>query len=95
MDTIEGVDNSVWYHYDLSNDVLYLRLASKRNQEAFGEETPDGFILLRADDGAVVGMTVVDYWKRFGSGALRETPLRSLEASITARVQSLEYRLAA
>ncbi len=95
MDTIEGVDNSIWYHYDLSNDVLYLRLDSKRNQEAYGEETSDGFILLRAADGAVVGMTVVDYWMRFGNGALRETPLRSLEASITARVQSLEYQMAA
>ena len=31
MDTIEGVDNTVWYHYDMSNDVLYLRLVSKRN----------------------------------------------------------------
>ena len=40
-------------------------------------------------------MTVVGYWKRFGLGALQETPLRKLEASISARVQSLEYRLAA
>jgi hypothetical protein len=82
MDTIEGLDNSIWYHYDLSNDILYLRLASKRHQEAFGEETPDGFILLRDDDATIIGMTVLDYWARFGTGTLQETPLKILQASM-------------
>jgi len=96
MDTIEGtVNDLVWYHYDLGNDVLYLYLAARRDEEAFGEETPDGFILLRAEDGAIIGMTVVNYWRRFGAGAVQETPLRSLQAAIAAQAQSLEYALAA
>ncbi len=96
MDTIEGtVDESMWYHYDLDNDVLYLRLASQRDVEAFGEETPDGYILLRTAGDAIVGMTVVDYWRRFGMGMLQDVPLKTLSASIAARIQSLEYALAA
>ena len=96
MDTVEGtIDDVVRYHYDLDNDVLYLRLASKRGVGAFGEETPEGFILLRDSDGTVVGMTVVDYWKRFGVGAVRDVPLRSLQDSISARAKALEYPLAA
>ena len=42
-DTVEGVvDGSLWFHYDLTNDVLYLQLLSTRGQETFGEETDDG-----------------------------------------------------
>jgi hypothetical protein len=96
MDTIEGtIDAHLWYHYDMDNDVLYLRLASQRDVEAFGEETPDGFILLRNADNDVAGMTVVDYWRRFGEGRLQDVPLKTLSASIAARAQSLEYALAA
>lgn len=87
MDTIEGtIGESMWYHYDRDNDVLYLRLASQRDVKAFGEETPDGFILLRTADDAVVGMTVVDYWRRFGEGRLQDVPLKTLRASIAVRV---------
>ena len=47
-DTLEGTVNDVlWYHYDAANDVLYLRLRAKRDTPAVGEETDDGFILLR------------------------------------------------
>lgn len=96
MDTIEGTsDKGIWYHYDLDNDVLYLRLASQRDVEAYGEETPDGFILLRRADNSIVGMTVVDYWRRFGVGALGDVALKTLDTFITAQAQSLEYALAA
>ncbi len=95
MDTREGtLDNGIRYHYDLGNDVLYLRLASLRDREAFREETPDGFILLRDSDDAVVGMTVVDYWRRFGVGALQDVPRKFLSDSLATRAQSLTYALA-
>jgi len=32
------------------NNVLYVRLLSKRNRSAVGEETDDGYILLRDDE---------------------------------------------
>ena len=73
-DTIEGViDGKWWFHYDVTNDVLYLRLASERGTETFGEETSDGFILLRREDDRAVGVTVVSWWQRFGAGHLPDS----------------------
>lgn len=75
LDTLEGTVNGVlWYHYDVGNDVLYLRLASRRNSEALGDETDDGLILLRdAKTDEPVGLTVVNWWKRFGEGPLPDS----------------------
>jgi len=74
-DTIEGmVDGTCWFHYDLAADVLYIRLAARRDSPAVGEETADGFILLRdAETNEPVGLTVVYWWKRFGKGALPDS----------------------
>ena len=70
-DTLEGViDEQLWFHYDLANDVLYLRLAAHRDTPTVAQETPEGFLLLRREDNdALVGLTVVNWWKRFGRGA--------------------------
>lgn len=82
-DTIEGViDTVLWFHYDLSNDVLYLRLAADRTTPVYAEETPDGYLLERREDtDQVVGLTVVNWWKRFGLGKPPDS-LRDLEHSI-------------
>jgi hypothetical protein len=75
VDTIEGtVGETLWFHYDIANDVLYLRLAEFRDAEVVGEETPDGLFLMRtlADDKAV-GLEVVNWWKRFGQGTLPDS----------------------
>jgi len=82
-DTIEGtVDQSMTYHYDMVNDVLYLRLLSEQEAETVSEETPDGFLLLRrVDDDAPVGLTIVNWWKRFGTGPLPDS-LSQLESAI-------------
>jgi hypothetical protein len=72
--TLEGVVGVLWFHYDVDGDVLYLRLQSRREAEAVGEETPDGFILLRdMSTNKPVGMTVVNWWKRFGKGRLPDS----------------------
>lgn len=74
IESIEGSAGSFWYHYDLTGDVLYLRSAAHRETATHGEETDDGFILLRSmDDDRVVGMTVVNWWKRFGTGTLPDS----------------------
>ena len=82
-ETIEGiVDSRLWFHYDMANDVLYVRLASHRDAPAVGEETPDGFILLRdAEADAPIGLTVVGWWKRFGRGELPDS-IADLETHI-------------
>jgi len=69
-DAIEGIVNDrAWFHYDLTNDVLYLRLADERDTPAHGEEIEGGSILLRAeDDDRPVGMTIVNYWAKFVGG---------------------------
>lgn len=74
-DAIEGtVNNALWFHYDVGNDVLYIRLAEQRETPALGEEQADGSILLRSEaDDRPVGMTVVGWWKRFGTGPLPDS----------------------
>lgn len=69
-DTVEGVINgTLSYHYDIVNDVLYLRLLSERDTPTVAEETADGFLLLRREsDDSPVGLTIVSWWKRFGQG---------------------------
>ena len=83
VDAIEGTVNDVlWYHYDLAGDVLYLRLASERQSETYAEEGDDGTLLLRRQDNdALVGLTVVSWWKRFGTGPLPDS-IRKIEALI-------------
>lgn len=84
-DTIEGtIDEVLWYHYDITNDVLYLRMAAERQAETVSEETPEGLMLLRrADDDTPVGLTIVNWWKRFGPGELPDS-IRQIERHIEA-----------
>lgn len=75
IETLEAlIDDKLWFHYDACADVLYVRIASKRDIETVGEETDDGFVLLReiATDRAV-GITIVNWWKRFGKGRLPDS----------------------
>ena len=83
VDTIEGVvDGVLWCHYDLTDDVLYLRLIAERNTPTLAEETPDGLVLeRREDDEKVVGITIVSWWKRFGSGSVPDS-IHALEQAI-------------
>jgi hypothetical protein len=83
IETIEGmVAGALWFHYDAGGDVLYLRLADRREAEAVGEETDDGFILLREmTTNETVGLTVVNWWKRFGQGEFPDS-LREIQARI-------------
>ena len=74
-DALEGVvDDTLWFHYDMANDVLYLRLATHRETETVAEETSEGLLLLRrSDTDEPVGLTVVNWWKRFGKGDLPDS----------------------
>jgi hypothetical protein len=83
VDTVEGfIDDSLWFHYDVGNDVLYVVVASERQTPTVVEETPEGLIVERrqgAED--IVGITVISWWKRFGSGPLPDS-LKALQTSI-------------
>jgi hypothetical protein len=91
-ETIEGlVNGSLWFHYDVDSDVLYVRLAAERDTPAVGEETTDGLILLRSEStDRPLGLTIVGWWKRFGRGTLPD----SLQA-IGTHVEPLARRIAA
>ncbi len=67
-DTVAGViDGWLCFHYDLRDDVLYLRSAAHPENPSFGEEMADGLILLRsADTDEPLGLTVVNWRKRSG-----------------------------
>lgn len=99
VDTYEGIKGDaatdVTFHFDLTNDVLYLRKRSAEGQECYGEETPDGYLLFRTDADEFAGLTIVDYWKRFGVGSLEDVSLRGLRTEIETRAQALPMRLAA
>jgi hypothetical protein len=75
LDTIEGtIPGQLWFHYDVGNDVLYIRRLAKRRSATVGEETDDGFVLLRdAKSDEAVGITVVNWWQRFGKGSLPDS----------------------
>lgn len=90
--TLEGVvDACVTFHYDLSADVLYLRLIDHSETPAVGEDTPDDLVLFRDEEtDDVVGLDVISWWKRFGDG----TPLDSLR-EITRRIEPMVERLLA
>lgn len=67
---------------DLTNDVLYIRVDPRRGEPAFGEETPERFSILRTDDDQFAGLTVVNYWRRFGKGDIRDATLATLKTRI-------------
>jgi hypothetical protein len=88
IDTLQGtLDESVWFHLDLTNDVLYLRNEATRGSQVFGEETPDGFTVLRTDNGSLAGMTIVNYWRRFGSGELSSASIRKVRDRVAGWAQ--------
>ena len=92
LETLEGVlEGKFWFHYDVRNDVLYVRLDSRRRARALGEETDDGLILLRdSKTDEPIGLTIVNWWKRFGKGALPDSI-----AQIQKRIAPLSRRIAA
>lgn len=82
-EALEGtINGTISYHFDVADDVLYLRLASHRDSPALGEETDDRLIELRDEkSGDLVGITIVSWWKRFGRGPLPDS-LRDIESRI-------------
>ncbi len=83
-DTIEGiVDGEIRFHLDLTNDVLYLRLENRADEPTVAEETPDGALALRSQkDEALIGLTIVDFWKRTGNGKAPTETISELERRI-------------
>lgn len=75
VDSIEGtVGSTLWFHYDIGNDVLYLRRTEYRDAVVVGEETPDGLFLMKTIDGGnPAGLEIVNWWKRFGTGELPDS----------------------
>ena len=85
VDTLQGTaGGSIWFHLDLSNDVLYLRNQATRTDPAYGEETDEGFTILRTDNGDFAGMTIVNYWSRFGSGDVGNVSIRTVQERVAA-----------
>jgi hypothetical protein len=74
-DTLEGIINgTISYHYDVTSDVLYLRLLSDMTTPSLGEENDDGIIELRDEQtDRLIGLTIVSWWKRFGKGTLPDS----------------------
>ncbi|MBI2301946.1 MAG: hypothetical protein HYU66_23840 [Armatimonadetes bacterium] len=72
MNTIEGIYNGVLrYHYDVSGDVLYLRLLGTVEDEVYGDDEDErGRIPIRSvDTDRLVGFTVWSFWRRSAANA--------------------------
>ena len=96
LDTVAGtVDNAVTYHYDVGNDVLYLRRTDHpADAETLGEETDGGLIELREEEtGELVGVTVVNWWKRYGDTSGVDS-LRALRTGVERMADALMPSLA-
>jgi len=91
-DTLEGIVNdALRFHYDMFTDVLYLKLLEAEEVATVGDITDDGDILLRDEQsGRPVGLTVISWWKRFGTG-----PLPDSIKEIQQRIEPLAGKLAA
>jgi hypothetical protein len=86
---IVGSVDVLWYWYDPNDDVLEVRLASKRGNPGKNEPTPDGMMLIRdGEHGAPIGLVVRGFWQRFGSGPRNRGELED-------RVRGIAGRLAA
>lgn len=88
---LTGVVNGVlWYWYDAAEDLLDVRLVSRRSTAGNPDPAPGGFTLLRDPaSGAPIGMVVRGFWSRFGAG---ERPDRDL---LERQVSGLAAQLAA
>jgi len=91
-DAIEGiVDDALRFHYDIFADVLYLRLLSEEGRASYGDLTDDGDILLRDEkNDKPIGLTVINWWKRFGQGDLPDSI-----SEIQRRIEPLATKIAA
>ena len=71
-DTVEGIINdTVHFHYDVFADVLYLRLLAEEEAETYADVTDESDFLLRDQTtDRPVGLTVLNWWRRFGQGAM-------------------------
>ncbi|MFG0285329.1 MAG: DUF4926 domain-containing protein [Phycisphaerales bacterium JB039] len=88
---LTGVAGSLWYWYDPAEDMLDVRLVSKRSVAAQPEPAPEGFTLMRDPaTGTAVGMVVRGFWTRFGAGS--DAPDRTL---LERQVSGLAAQLAA
>ena len=92
VDTVEGIiDGAISYHYDVGNDVLYLRRVEHLDTPTLGEETDEGLIEERDEaTDELVGLTIISWWKRFGSG-----PLPDSLATLASAVEPMARRIAA
>jgi hypothetical protein len=74
-DTIEGtINGTVSYHYDVFADVLYLKLVTEMETPSIGEEDDSGDVELHDQKtGRLIGLTVINWWKRFGNGSLPDS----------------------
>ncbi len=92
IDTIEGkIGSDFDFHYDVGNDVLYVHRSADRETDAYGDEDDTGIIVRhRTSDDAIIGFTVINWWKRFGSGELSD----SFQA-ISKQIEPLTTRLTA
>src|ERR1051325_4602226 len=85
LDMLQGVlSGRTWFHLDLENDVLYLCNEVFRNERVFGEESPEGFTILRTDSGELAGITAVSFWKQFGAGWLKQASIEAVKESVAA-----------
>lgn len=84
LDALQGIiSGAIKFHFDLTSDILYLRLLKKAEAPAYSEETDDGYILVRdLKTDEVIGMTILGYWERFGHKALPEVSLEELQAMV-------------
>jgi uncharacterized protein YuzE len=91
-DGLEGIVNGLYrFHYDMFADVLYVRLLSAEKTATIGDLNGDGDIVLRDEKtDQVVGITVVSWWKRFGSGSLPDSIVE-----IQRRIEPVAQKLAA
>ena len=91
IDRLEGVIGDCFFHYDFGSDVLYLRLEGHRDTPAIGDPSDDEVYRMRSvHGGEIVGLDIVDWWKRSGEGQLPDSM-----TELARRIEPWTWRVAA
>lgn len=96
LETMEGATaDGIHYHLDVESDVLYLRLADRRWDETYSDEDEAGYFIVRdMESNAIIGLTILSYWKRFGGRLLSDLRFEEFQAVVAETAQMLTERMA-
>ena len=84
------------YHLDQDNDVLYLAVRGREGVASYGDVDEQECVVRRSiGDESLTGLTILDFWRRFGTGRLLEVARDEFTRTLASFLAGLPPSLAA